>query len=38
MGVDKTEIDVKGLPSGLYYVIIRTGAKQYNNKFIKISK
>ncbi len=36
VGLDKTEINVKYLFSGLYYVIFKAGNKIYTNKFLKI--
>lgn len=35
-GADKTDIDVKNLPNGMYNVVVRTGNKTYTFKFIKI--
>ncbi len=32
----KTEVDVKNLSNGLYYVIVRSGTKTYTKNFIKI--
>ncbi len=34
----KTEINVKDLSNGLYYIIVKSGNKTYTNKFVKINK